>query len=50
MPEMSRKHHCDEPGSTGFILLEALIAKGLITTSSMAANTLISLWFYSGVN
>ena len=39
MPEMSRKHHCDEAGSTGFILLEGLIAIGLITTSFMTAIT-----------
>ena len=39
MPEMSRKHQYGEAGSTGFILLEALIAMGLITASFMVAIT-----------
>ena len=39
MPEMRKKHHCDEAGSMGFILLEVLIAMGLITTSFMTAMT-----------
>ena len=39
MPKMSKKHKCGEMGSEGFILLEVLIAMGLITTSLMTAIT-----------